>query len=73
MANDEGKLRRIDQHLVFCGLHGHNIGYMIIWDRVAIGLKVDIAIKTTDPEGHFSTVIKMEWQRLQSGLFLFKE
>ena len=73
MTDDEVELRRVDQDLMLGGLHGQDVGHMLVRDGIAVGLELDVPFKIADPEGHFRTVIGMERQGCQGGPFLFEK
>jgi len=73
MTDDEVELRRVDQDLMLGGLHGQDVGPMLVRDGIAVGFEIDVPFKIADPEGHFRTVIGMERQGCQGGQFLFEK
>src|SRR3990172_6343065 len=73
MTDDEVELRRVDQDLMFRGLHGQDVGHMLVRDGIAVGFELEVPFKIADPEGHFRTVIGMERQGCQGGQFLFEK
>ena len=42
MTDDEVKLRRVDQDLMLCGLHGQDVGNMLVRDGIAVGFELDL-------------------------------
>src|SRR3972149_280098 len=73
MTDDEVELRRVDQDLLLGGLHGQDVGHMLVRDGIVVGFELDVPFKIADPEGHFRTVIGMERQGCQGGQFLFEK
>src|SRR5665647_2013108 len=73
MTDDEVEFWRVDQDLMLCGLHGQDVGHMLVRDGIAVGLELDAPFKIADPKRHFRAVIRMEWQACQGGQFLFEK
>ena len=73
MTDDEVQLRRVDQDLLLGGLQGQDVGHLLVRDRIAVGLELEVPFQIADPEGHFRTVIGMERQGRQGGQFLFEK
>jgi len=46
MTDDEVELRRVDQDLMLCGLHGQDVGNMLVRDGIAVGFELDVSTAT---------------------------
>ena len=73
MTDDEVELRRVNQDLMLCGLHGQDVCHMLVRDGIAVCFELDVPFKIADPEGHFRAVIGMARQGCQGGQFLFEK
>ena len=73
MTDDEVELRRVDQDLSLGGLHGQDVGHMLVRDGITVGLELDVSFKIADPERHFGAVIGMERQGRKGWQLLFEK
>jgi len=73
MADDDLKFRRVDDDLLLRGLHRQDVGHMLVWDGIAVGLELEVSFEVADPKRHFRAVIGMKRQRPQGRKLLFEE